>query len=112
MTTGECSAPRLSRAPRSGRARGRAPEIRRRRRYNPRVPKRSPYEGLGVDIEATGATIKAAWRRLAREHHPDTTGGDAQAARAATRRMAEINAAYEELRDPVKRRAAADRERA
>ena len=34
-----------------------------------------------------------------------------QAARAATRQMAEINAAYEELRDPVKRRAAADRAR-
>jgi curved DNA-binding protein CbpA len=75
------------------------------------VPKRSPYEVLGVDVDASGATIKAAWRRLARQHHPDTTAGDAAAARAATRRMAEINAAYEELRDPVKRRAAADRAR-
>src|SRR5262245_12546956 len=82
------------------------------RRYNSPVPKRSPYDVLGVEVDASGPTIKAAWRRLARQHHPDTTGGDAQAARAATRRMAEINAAYEELRDPVKRRAAADRARA
>ncbi len=50
------------------------------------------------------ARVKAAWRRLAREHHPDLTGGDAVAARAATRRMAEINTAYETLvsrRGPV-----------
>jgi curved DNA-binding protein CbpA len=66
---------------------------------------------LGVDVDASAATIKAAWRRLAREHHPDVTGGDAGAARAATRRMAAINAAYEELRDPGRRRAAADRAR-
>ena len=77
-----------------------------------RVPKRSPYEVLAVDVDASTATIKAAWRRLAREHHPDLTGGDAHAARAATRQMAEINAAYEELRDPARRRVAAERERA
>lgn len=53
---------------------------------------------LGVDRGASQATIKAAWRRLAREHHPDLTGGDSQAARQATRRMAEINQAYEQLR--------------
>src|SRR5205807_2189782 len=45
-------------------------------------------------------------------HHPDLTGGDAHAASAATRQMAEINAAYEELRDPVRRRAAVERARA
>jgi curved DNA-binding protein CbpA len=76
------------------------------------VPKRSPYEVLDVDVDASAATIKAAWRRLARKHHPDLTGGDAHASRAATRQMAEINAAYEELRDPARRRIAADRERA
>ncbi len=42
--------------------------------------------------------IKAAWRRLAREHHPDLAA-DAGERRAATRRMAEINAAYAELRE-------------
>ena len=70
----------------------------------------APYDVLGLDVDASAATIKAKWRRLAREHHPDLTGGDAQASRTATRQMAEINAAYEELRDPVRRRLAADRE--
>ena len=53
---------------------------------------------LGVDRGASQATIKAAWRRLARQHHPDLTGGDPALARTATRRMAEINQAYEQLR--------------
>jgi curved DNA-binding protein CbpA len=62
------------------------------------VPKRDPHDVLGVARGASQATIKAAWRRLAREHHPDLTGGDTQAARQATRRMAEINQAYQQLR--------------
>ena len=62
------------------------------------MPKRDPHTVLGVDRGASQATIKAAWRRLAREHHPDLTPGDTQAARNATRRMAEINQAYEQLR--------------
>lgn len=62
------------------------------------VPKRDPHEVLGVARNASQATIKAAWRRLAREHHPDLTAGDPAAARVATRRMAEINQAYEQLR--------------
>jgi curved DNA-binding protein CbpA len=63
------------------------------------VVTRDPYEVLGVERGASQATIKAAWRRLAREHHPDVSGPDAAATRAATRRMAQINAAYETLRD-------------
>lgn len=59
---------------------------------------------LGVPADAGPVAIKAAWRRLAREHHPDVVGADASAARAATRRMAEINAAYEELRSDGGRR--------
>jgi hypothetical protein len=62
------------------------------------VPKRDPHDILGVPRGASQATIKAAWRKLAREHHPDVAGSDASAARAATRRMAEINRAYEQLR--------------
>ena len=53
---------------------------------------------LGVPRGASQATIKAAWRKLAREHHPDLSAGDAAAAKAATRRMTEINQAYELLR--------------
>jgi hypothetical protein len=62
------------------------------------VPKRDPHDVLGVPRNASQAVIKAAWRRLARQHHPDLAAGDTQAARQATRRMAEINQAYEQLR--------------
>lgn len=62
---------------------------------------RDPHVVLGVEPGASIATVKAAWRKLARQHHPDLSGGDPAVARAATRRMAEINAAYERLRDPA-----------
>jgi hypothetical protein len=62
------------------------------------MPKRDPHDVLGVARGASQATIKAAWRKLARQHHPDVAGADAAAARSATRRMAEINRAYEQLR--------------
>jgi len=62
------------------------------------VPKRDPHDILGVERGAGIATIKAAWRRLARKHHPDVSADDPVAARAATGRMAEINAAYDVLR--------------
>jgi curved DNA-binding protein CbpA len=53
---------------------------------------------LGVPRDAGQSTIKAAWRKLAREHHPDLSQSDPAAAERATRRMAEINRAYAELR--------------
>jgi curved DNA-binding protein CbpA len=53
---------------------------------------------LGVSRTASQATIKAAWRKLARANHPDLTQSDPAAAERATRRMAEINRAYAELR--------------
>jgi curved DNA-binding protein CbpA len=62
------------------------------------VPTRDPHIILGVRPGASAASIKAAWRRLARENHPDLTGDDPAASRRATRRMAEINDAYEILR--------------
>lgn len=52
---------------------------------------------LGVAVDASPTQIKAAWRRLARTNHPDLTGDDPAASRAATRRMAEINDAYAAL---------------
>jgi hypothetical protein len=61
------------------------------------MPKRDPHEVLDVEPGASPVAIKAAWRRLARRHHPDLTGDDPAASRAATRRMAEINDAYEAL---------------
>jgi DnaJ domain len=62
------------------------------------VAKRDPHDVLGVPRDAGQSTIKAAWRRLAREHHPDLTPNDPAASERATRRMAEINRAYAELR--------------
>jgi len=62
------------------------------------VAKRDPHDVLGVPRDAGQSTIKAAWRRLAREHHPDRTPNDPAAVERATRRMAEINRAYAELR--------------
>jgi len=62
------------------------------------VARRDPHDVLGVPRDAGQSTIKAAWRRLAREHHPDLTVNDPAAAERATRRMAEINRAYAELR--------------
>jgi curved DNA-binding protein CbpA len=56
-----------------------------------------PRSVLGVATDATPTEIKAAWRRLARQNHPDLTGDDPALSRAATRRMAEINDAYEAL---------------
>jgi hypothetical protein len=61
------------------------------------VPKRDPHDILGVDPGASPTQIKAAWRRLARTHHPDLTGDDPAASRIATQRMAEINDAYAAL---------------
>jgi hypothetical protein len=61
------------------------------------MAKRDPRVVLGVEAGASPAQIKAAWRRLARTNHPDLTGDDPAASRAATRRMAEINDAYAAL---------------
>ncbi len=58
---------------------------------------KNPHVVLGVEHGATPDDIKAAWRGLARQHHPDLTGDDPEAVRRATRRMAEINAAYAAL---------------
>ncbi len=63
-------------------------------RYTCRMPQKDPHAVLGIEHGASPDDIKAAWRRLARRHHPDLTGDDPEAVRRATRRMAEINAAY------------------
>jgi curved DNA-binding protein CbpA len=62
-----------------------------------------PYAALDVRHDASDAQIKRRWRELAREHHPDRAAGDAEAAASLTARMARINAAYDVLRDPVRR---------
>jgi DnaJ-class molecular chaperone len=58
------------------------------------------YAILGVPRTATQKEIKAAFRKLARKHHPDMNQNDP----AAERRFKEINEANEVLSDPKKRR--------
>jgi len=60
---------------------------------------RDPYDMLGVDRSASAAEIKRAYRKLAKESHPDRHKGDAR----AKDRFAEINAAYEVIGDKDKR---------
>src|SRR5438094_10660688 len=58
------------------------------------------YESLGVPRTAGEAEIKKAFRKLAREHHPDV----AKDKKKAEEKFKEINEAYEVLSDPAKRK--------
>lgn len=59
-----------------------------------------PYELLGVDRDADDATIKKAYRKLARQYHPDVNPDP-----AAQDKFKEVSHAYEILADPQKRAA-------
>ena len=58
------------------------------------------YKALGVEKTATTEQIKKAYRKLARQHHPDVNPND----KTAEQKFKEINEANEVLSDPVKRK--------
>ncbi|GCE43774.1 possible DnaJ [Rhodococcus wratislaviensis] len=72
-----------------------------------------PYRVLGLSSAASQAEIASAYRRLLRQHHPDTRPGDEPADPAADEHLQHVLAAYTLLRDPQSRaahdRAATDR---
>ncbi len=57
-----------------------------------------PYKILGLSPDASDEEIKRAYRRLAKKYHPDLNPGDKEAAR----KMQEVNAAYEQIKNPEK----------
>lgn len=58
------------------------------------------YQILGVSRNADARTIKQAYRKLARQYHPDVNAGDVE----AEQKFKDINEAYTVLSDPEKRR--------
>ena len=65
---------------------------------------RDYYEILGVSRKASEQEIKTAYRKLARQYHPDASKGSKEAKKVAEEKFKEIGEAYEVLKDPEKRR--------
>jgi molecular chaperone DnaJ len=61
---------------------------------------KDPYKTLGVDRKASDEEIKKAYRKLARQYHPDKNPGD----KAAEERFKEVQGAYAILSDADKRK--------
>ena len=65
------------------------------------MAKRDYYETLGVQRGASEDELKAAYRSMAKQYHPDRNAGD----KTSEHRFKEINEAYDILKDPQKRAA-------
>ncbi|MEB3352174.1 MAG: DnaJ domain-containing protein, partial [Cyanobacteriota bacterium] len=61
---------------------------------------RDYFKVLGVERGADAEAVKRAFRRLARQYHPDVNPGD----KGAEAKFKEVSEAYEVLSDPDKRR--------
>ncbi len=61
---------------------------------------RSPYSVLGVPASASDADIRAAFRALAKKHHPDRNKGD----KASEEKFKELSAAFDIVGDADRRR--------
>ena len=61
-----------------------------------------PYQVLGVSPDASDEEIKRAYRKLAKQYHPDANPGDEYAAK----KMQEINDAYDRIKNPEKQQSA------
>ena len=57
-----------------------------------------PYKVLGVSPDASDEEIKRAYRKLAKQYHPDLNPGD----EVAAKKMQQINAAYDQIKNPEK----------
>ena len=57
---------------------------------------RNPYDVLGVNRNASDGEIKRAFRKLARQYHPDRNQGDA----GAEAKFKEVQAAYDAPQNP------------
>src|SRR4051812_49478903 len=64
------------------------------------MAQRDPYSVLGVERKASADEIKKAYRKLARQYHPDRNPGD----ESAEERFKEIQSAYDIVGDPDKRK--------
>jgi curved DNA-binding protein len=64
------------------------------------VPTRDLYDILGVSRSASAEEIKKAYRRLAKQHHPDVNPGN----KAAEEKFKEVTAAFEVLSDEKRRK--------
>src|SRR4051795_4072531 len=62
---------------------------------------KDPYKVLGVDKKASQDEIKKAYRKLAREYHPDKNPGN----QSAEERFKEVQGAYDVIGEPDKRKA-------
>ena len=62
-------------------------------------PRADYYKTLGIDAKASGTEVKKAYRKLAKQYHPDATGGD----KAKQSRFVDVSKAYDVLGNKDKR---------